>query len=142
MRQLILTISVAGLMGFAGDHASAQSGYSRPSSRPFDNVINRPTVSPYLNLINQGDPNNPNNFNSNVARYQNLVRPQLESFNRNIRTQSQIRGLQNQIQQVQSTAIGGVSTTTQMGFQGQGFTTGHPSLFQYYSRYYPALGRR
>jgi hypothetical protein len=118
------------------NQASAQSG-----SRPFDDLVRRPSVSPYLNLINQGDQNNPNNFNSNVARYQNLVQPQLESFNRNIRTQSQIRGLQNQIQQVQTTAIGAVSNTTQMGFQGQGFTTGHPSLFRYYSRYYPALNR-
>jgi hypothetical protein len=139
MQRLILVVMAVCGLSLAADQAGAQSGsrFSRPSSRAFDNVLRRPSVSPYLNLINR----DPNNFDANVARYQNLVRPQIDSFNRNARTQSQIRGLQRQVQQVQSTAIGGVQNATQMGFSGQGIATGHPSLFQYTSRFYPALGR-
>ena len=143
MRSALLGFVAVCLVGLVAGNVSAQSNYRRPSNRPFDNILRSPSVSPYLNLINQsGDPSTPGGFNSGVARYQNFVRPQIDSRNRNARTQSQIRGLQNQVQQISTTAVGGMSTTTQMGFQGQSIPTGHPSVFQYNSHFYPALNRR
>ena len=126
-------IAVVAFVSVAAEQAFAQSG-TRGASNIYQNITSRPTVSPYLNLINP----NPNSFSSSVGRYQNFVRPQLDQFDRNVRTQSRLRGLQNQIQQIQTTAIG--PARNGMGQQQQVFATGHPSVFQYYSHFY-AIGR-
>lgn len=142
MRISSLILLTLGLFACTQD-AAAQYNYQRPSNRPFDNITRAPTVSPYLMLTNSGSGlNSFDGFNSSAARYQTMVRPMLQQRAQNSRVENQLRGLENQVQQYQSTAIGGVSTTTQMGFETQGLTTGHQSLFQYHSRFYPGLRRR
>ena len=128
---LAMTIAVC----WATSDAAAQSGSRAFGGRGiYDEITSRPTVSPYLNLINP----NPSNFDSSVGRYQSLVRPQLNQRARNQATRQQLRGLQNQVQQIQSTALGPVRNGG--GLTPQVFATGHPSVFQYYSHFYP--GRR
>src|SRR5690348_15959966 len=64
---------------------SAEAQY-KGQPRPFDTSSRRPSVSPYMNLIN-----NQTGFATN---YQSLVRPQLDQQNYNSQTASAIRGLQ------------------------------------------------
>ena len=91
----------------------------------------RAVYDAYLNLVGS-------NGNPGVARYQTLVRPQLESRRNQLRTSARLQGFQNQLQQV-STAVGQASSQQQR--QNYPFTTGHPSVFLNGSHYYPGLNR-
>lgn len=129
-----LTPLVVVFAGLIATEVQAQF-YNRPSNNPMLNVLDRPTVSPYLNLVNP----NPGNFDMGVARYQTLVRPQLDTMQRMASTQRQLRGLQDQVRRVeqfQSTAL----QQAPMAANQQVFGTGHPSVFMYYSHYY-RIGR-
>jgi hypothetical protein len=136
--KIFITAMVLGL-AFAASEAFAQSG-SRNNSLSFLNrannaangVFNRPTVSPYLNLLGtDGNATGP-------ARYQTLVRPQLDARRQQLSNSSRFNSLQNDIQRV-STAIGGVNGQQQQ--QRFPFTTGHPSVYLNGSHYYPQIGR-
>lgn len=92
-----------------------------------DYIVNRPTVSPYLNLLRT-------NSNVSAPNYQTLVRPALESRQRATRQQSSIQQLQSRVTNMQG----------QMASRNQGqsgFTTGHPTRFMTYLHYYPGLNR-
>ncbi len=130
MRLSICLFLTTALVAVLASDASAQ--FNRPSFNSFQNVVNRPTVSPYLNLINPGG-----GFDASVARYQNYVRPQLDLQQRNRQTDAQLRGLQDQFRQLEQ--VRASATRTSATQQAQ-FATGHPSVFQYYSHYYQ-LGR-
>ncbi len=89
-------------------------------------IFDRPTVSPYLNLVRDS------NSSSGLPNYQTLVRPALEQRQRNIQQQRQINRLQTDL------------NTTRRAFTRakEGFQTGHPTRFMTYLHYYPTLGQR
>lgn len=79
--------------------------------------IERPTVSPYLNLFRPGSAGLPN--------YQTLVRPELQQLRTNSVQQSEISQLRSQVNADQQQA------------QRRGIPqTGHESRFRYYSHFY------
>ncbi len=92
-------------------------------------VQDRPTVSPYLNLIGSQQ----DQMRGATARpvYQTLVRPQLEQRQANkaaqrnqVQMQRQLSDLRQSYQQSQSNVFG---------------ATGHPTRFMIYSQYYPGF---
>lgn len=86
----------------------------------------RPTVSPYLNLLQGGN----NAFN--LPQYQTLVRPFLDQQAVNERNQFESQTLRRQVNTLQNQ----VNRTT----IGAGRATGHPTRYMNYSHYY-SLGR-
>lgn len=81
---------------------------------------NGPTVSPYLNLLQN------NNQLNGIPNYQSLVRPLLDQ-------QSAIQRQGNSLQRLQQQ----VNTQAASGAGGQR-ATGHHTSFMYYSHFYPA----
>jgi len=121
---------VAGVV--CGCLATADTSLAQgPGQRPFENTYRRPTVSPYLQLQQQGM--NPLQ-NQNI--YQTMVQPQVEQQRQQIEQLQQRRQmgqLQNQVKQIQQ------------GTQARQFDetirpTGHASTYMNYSHYYP-MGR-
>jgi hypothetical protein len=92
--------------------AQAQGGYARPAISPGS----RPTVSPYLNIVRQGNP---------ALNYYNLVRPEFEFRNA-------YQGLQQQVTR-QTTAIDQMDASLLPA-------TGHSTSFMNYSHYFPGRG--
>jgi hypothetical protein len=125
MRRLTL-IAAFVLLGYLANPAQAQY---KAKSRPFDSAgARRPTVSPYMNLLN--------NNNGIATNYQSLVRPQVEQQNFNARSSSAIKGLQRQ---AASSATRSASTHEgNVKMRGTGHTAGREN----YSHYYPQLGRQ
>jgi len=93
-------------------------GYSGYSS------VNGPTVSPYLNLLQQ------NQFG--LPTYQTLVRPQIEARNAIVRQERSLQQLQQEVQQGRSSQFRSRNSGTNRRF------TGHQTFFsntlQYYNR--------
>ncbi len=115
-RQLFIVAVIFGAMLVSASAAQAQMGYG---TQRFG--VNRPTVSPYLNLLQPGG-------SGVTAPYQTLVRPLVDERNR---AQAQ----QRQINRVQSD----LSRTRQQFSQQRGaYMTGHPTRFMVYSHFYPA----
>jgi hypothetical protein len=100
-------------LSFASDQAAAQGFGGGGSTRN----PNGPTVSPYLNLLSNNNPD--------ITNYQSLVKP-LVNQNDALRRQG------GAIQQLQS----------QQGQMGGGSGTGVHSYFMHYSHYFPAGGGR
>ena len=120
MKRAALGLLVVVAMSLFAGQASAQiSQYS--------NIYNRPTVSPYLNLL-QG-----NRFG--VSNYQTLVRPLIEQREAAQMNQANIQQLQQQFQSGQAAAM------RRGGGGGGARSTGHPTRFQNYLHYY-TLGSR
>ena len=109
------------LWGILYGTSSAQTGQGGISN-PYNP---KPTVSPYLNLLQNGG-------GFNFPQYQTLVRPffdQQSVNNRNAYDSQQLRGQVNSIQQrVNQSAVGGIRAT------------GHPTRYMNYSHYY-SLGQ-
>ncbi len=116
LRMSVLSVAVVIVLGTAAPAKAQQGTYYRGSS---DNPVG-PTVSPYLNLIQN------NQFGA--TNYQSLVKPLIEQGNAINR---QGRNLNNLQQQVYSRPQGAG------GFQ----STGHATFFMNYSHYYPQQGR-
>ncbi len=127
------------ILALAGSTAQAQparstfsagrtGGGSPGGELPFSNsTYRRPTVSPYLNLQQQG-------FNpfQNQNIYQTMVQPQVQIQQQQIEQQSQRRQmskLQNQVQQ-----IGRDTTSRQVDESIR--ATGHRATYMNYSHYY------
>jgi hypothetical protein len=91
---------------------------------------NRPTVSPYLNLLRA------NPFESTGGLYQTMVRPQMESYQNAARTQAALSGLQQRVSQLRT------ALPPEAAERRPHYPTGHPTLFMGYMHFYPALGRR
>lgn len=88
--------------------------YSRQSAA---SRIERPSVSPYMNLFRQGSNGLPN--------YQTLVRPELQQLQTNALQKSEIADLRSQV------------ATEEARTQNRGLPqTGHESRFRFYSHYY------
>lgn len=96
---------------------------------PFSNVtVDRPTISPYLQLLNTGNPN--------VNNYSLYVRPQIDAQNASRSQQEQIRGLQATQQQLLRAPQG-------LAIQGSRDirVTGHETTYMYQSHFYPQVNR-
>lgn len=103
MKRLFASLVVSSLFCTMAAEALAQrpSVFTRPQGRrnPAANIvrdatINRPTTSPYLNLLRpQGA--------TGVPNYQSLVRPQLQQDRTNAQQRRTMNNLQNQISNLQ-----------------------------------------
>jgi TolA-binding protein len=94
-----------------------------------DYVLNRPTVSPYLNLLRAGT--------GYDANYQTLVRPALQNRQQARQQQSSINQLQSRVTNMQGQMV------SERRQQGSRFSTGHPTRFMVYLHYFPPFpGRR
>ena len=97
----------------------------RPSFNPRLNTLRRPTVSPYLELLNSR-----NNLNVGVPTYQTRVRPRLEQRQVNRQQQAQIQRLQSDVARQGTARRAGTDE-----LRG----TGHQSFFMNYSHFFPSL---
>jgi hypothetical protein len=122
MRRFLLAC-IAGCLGIAGGSAYAQNP---AGNLIYSNIFSRPTVSPYLNLLNPAGA-------VGLPNYFTLVRPQID----------QRAGLSQQAAQLQQLNRQ-VSANTRRSRQGpeQVRSTGHPTQFMYYGQYYRQLGQR
>ena len=117
LRATLLTVIVLGIGYGSPRWAAAQyGGYRGYSSSP-----NGPTVSPYLNLLQN---------NSGVPNYQTLVRPQFEARNAIVQQQQSLQQLQDEFQSRRRPSRGGLGSGTNSR------STGHPTHFSEYSHYY------
>ena len=115
---VLQSLAALGLFtGIFSGQAAAQfpSPVSGPIGRPPQNPLGTPTISPFLNMAQGGNP---------ALNYFGLVRPQLQ-------TQQQLRQLQQQ-QLADQAAIGGLT-----GLGGFPLVTGHETRFMNYGTYYP-----
>jgi hypothetical protein len=94
----------------------------------YSNIYQRPTVSPYLNLLNN------NQFG--ISTYQTTVRPQIEEREAIQRNAASLQALQQQFQQGQQAL-----PYSGRGGGRYGSSTGHPTRFMNYSHYYNLRGR-
>ncbi|MDZ4779664.1 MAG: hypothetical protein SGJ19_05380 [Planctomycetia bacterium] len=126
------TLAVAGL-SLCADECFAQR--NNAYRRTQNSLYNRPTVSPYLNLLQPQGGGLPN--------YQTLVRPAVEQRRQNQDTQRQISQLQSSVAASSAQDQRGETTFRPTGHQtsfspAYGNRTGF-----FYSHYYPTLnGRR
>jgi hypothetical protein len=131
------SVGLAIVAGFvlivAEEEARGQS--ARPTNYFNQFLRDRPTVSPYLNLISSQQDQQRGAAPRPV--YQTLVRPQLEQRRANqqsqrniVQMQQQLSDLRQSFQQSQANTFG---------------ATGHPTRFMIYAQYYPGfqrIGRR
>ncbi|MDZ4779163.1 MAG: hypothetical protein SGJ19_02810 [Planctomycetia bacterium] len=113
IRPTCLLVMTLGIMAMANS-ADAQGGGSRGNAARAR--IQRPTVSPYLNLYRQDT--------EDLPTYQTLVRPQVQ--------QQRV----NQVQQSELTQLRSQLATEQARQQQPLPTTGHVSYFRHYSHYF------
>ena len=117
-------LAQSGSSGALSTLSRAQSGFSVTNR-----INNRPTVSPYLRLL-QGNGQAQSGFANVQPIYQTQVRPELER-RQNARVQAaQIQGIQRDLSRLRQ----------QYTQPNQGYMqTGHPTRFMSYSHYYPSL---
>jgi hypothetical protein len=122
MKRFVL-VCAAGCWGILGGSLYAADP---AASLLYDNIFSRPTVSPYLNLLNPAGA-------VGLPNYFTLVRPQVEARAGLSRQAAQLQQLNRQ-----------VSTNARRSRQGpsQVRSTGHPTQFMYYGPYYRQLGPR
>jgi predicted PurR-regulated permease PerM len=129
MKKSVLAAAVATLLAIAlmvltAGEVAAQG----PDALPFSNNYRRPNISPYNQL-------QANLFNPLASQnvYQQMVLPQLQQQQQQIeqmRQSKQIRGLGNQVQQIQR-------STTMRQVDEMIRPTGHASTYQNLSHFYP-----
>lgn len=117
---LVLTVVLVALLS-GMELASAQTPFRPPSINPLNNAINRPTVSPYLNLLQRNG--------NGLPTYQTLVRPQIEQRQAELRNAAAIQQLQYQASRPTNE---GKST----GESGQVRGTGHVSGFMNHMHFF------
>ena len=120
-RAVLFVVAALALLTAPGSAFGQYNGglYTGRSDNP-----NGPTVSPYLNLLNN------NNQLNGMPTYQSLVRPLLDQ-------QSAIQRQGNSLQRLQQQV-----NTPGGGGSGAGRSTGHSTSFMYYSHFYPAPRHR
>ena len=128
MRAMVMAIGA--VAAASAGTALAQQGQG---NLPFSTIYRRPTVSPYIQLQQQGM--NPLQ-NQNV--YQTMVQPQLQQQQQQIMQLQQARQMtrmQNQVQQIQrDTSARQVDESIR--------PTGHRATFQNFSHFYPPQRQR
>ena len=115
---------------FAIITGSSQGANAQVSTTAYVNnyILNRPTVSPYLNLVRR------DGFGG-VTNYQTLVRPQLEQREFARQQQAQILRVEQQVAAQRQRSFAPVPTQR----AARTFSTGHPTQFQNTGNYYPGL---
>jgi hypothetical protein len=133
-RTWLLFAAAATILLLQAAPAQAQinrSPYSRNNQAAYnivrDNTLRRPTVSPYLNLV---DPAR----SPFTTPYHSLVRPLLEQEEATRRQQVQLQQVQQQLLQSEQRRT---SRDQPGGIRG----TGHATFYQNYSHFYPGYGR-
>ncbi len=124
-------VGIAAVLALGSNDARGQ--YVSPvSSRLAKTALNdhadRPTVSPYLNLLRV------DNQDFALPTYHTLVRPQLERRSESIQQQRTIRQLQSNLATLQQQVA--------QPDDSQRNTTGHPSQFMTFLHYFPRLTRQ
>ncbi len=109
-------------LGLCADEGYAQGNASRKIQ---NSLYNRPTVSPYLNLLQPQGGGLPN--------YQTLVRPAIDQRRRNQDTNRQIAELQG--------VVAANNVRDQRG-ETQFRPTGHATGNFYYSHFFPLMSQR
>lgn len=123
MRLLHLTLAVIAAGSFVLIPQTGRAQGNPGVSIIQDQFFNKPTVSPYLNLLrNQG---------LGLPNYQSFVRPQFEERRAAQQQQVAINQLRQQ-QAQQASQLRSGSPVLQ--------PTGHVSVFMQYSHFYPRLG--
>lgn len=125
-------IAAAVLHACWASEASAQYQASglNPGQSLNNYILNRPTLSPYLNLAR-----NDIGGSSGLPNYYTFVKPELDRRQDAAVQQSQIRQLQNQVSGVQA-------NLQQAQQRGRAAVSGHPTRFMSYSHYYPLMPQR
>ena len=103
----------------------AMCGSTSAQNQQFNNYARKPSVSPYMNLINN---------NTGIAtNYQSLVRPQLDQRGFNQQSSSAIK-------QLQKSAAG----PSKSGAEGNKKlrSTGHIASTENYSHFYPSMKQK
>ena len=122
---------LSGMVIWTAQTAQAQLYKPRRGSSIRTNTLNflidRPTVSPWLNLARN------ENITSGLPNYFSLVRPQLDQRRSSAHQRSRITQIQQQLNQVQS--------ARRIRSNQGGISTGHPTRFGVYLHYYPGLNR-
>lgn len=95
---------------------------------PMSSVLNNPSVSPYLSLLNNND------SMSGIPSYHTAVRPRLEARDQRQRQNKQIRRLQSQTSNMRR-------DMARSNQRGGAFATGHPTRFGNYLHYYQSMRR-
>jgi hypothetical protein len=127
-RLVIFCFAVVSLFQVKPAHAQLYNPRSASISSATTNyLVNRPTVSPYLNLLRPES-------ETAMPNYQTLVRPVVERRRQASRQAATIGRLQSRVTNMQGQMAG--------QRRGSQFTTGHPSRFMSYLHYYPSLGPR
>jgi hypothetical protein len=117
MRHILLTIGLSAIALAAASEVRGQG------QLPFSNLpANRPTVSPYLQLLNQQTPG--------VSNYFTLVKPQIEARRELVQQQYQIDRLQHQVNRARPA---GLPVQGSKEIRG----TGHETVYLNYLHYYP-----
>jgi hypothetical protein len=117
---LILIVALSAAVDSAVAHARAPGGSGRKS---YSNVLSRPTVSPYLNLLRPDA--------SPAQNYYTLVRPQVDQRNATLQQGSEIDSLRREVKS--SSAFRGAA-------RSQMSPTGHHAGFLNHSRFYQSAG--
>lgn len=128
MKRLLSCHLLAVAVALCAAAVATAQGYApaRPAYRP--QPLRRPTVSPYLNLVQFQDTADPS-----IPVYQTLVRPFVDQRRINQYQVNQVYQLQQQVTRSASeTARGGDSVRQ----------TGHYTSYQNLSHYFPSFGRR
>ena len=129
----VMRAAVMVIGGVAAASAGTVLAQQGPNNLPFSTVYRRPTVSPYIQLQQQGM--NPLQ-NQNV--YQTMVQPQLQQQQQQIMQLQQARQMtkmQNQVQQIQR-------DTSARQLDESIRPTGHRATFQNFSHFYPQQRQR
>ena len=104
----------------------AMCGSTSAQNQQFNNYARKPSMSPYMNLVNN---------NTGIAtNYQSLVRPQLDQRNFNQASSSAIKQLQK----------GASSGSSKSGAEGNKKlrATGHIAATENYSHFYPSMKQK
>jgi hypothetical protein len=104
-------------------------GGGAPAQKPFANASRGPTVSPWLGLFGNG-------VTSSDFNYNTIVRPMLQQQETNRNLQRQQQELGQRFQQ-----LSGQPAFDPRGSQTQA-PTGHTTVFQYFSHFYPSKSQR
>ena len=131
---LRICLAILALSLFAMPHSGvmAQGGTNDTSAYLRNFVTSRPTVSPYLALV-QNPQNQQAGGSSQLAQdYLNRVRPQIDQRQQAAQQQRQLNSMRQQLDRVQSD----VQRAQEQGGFG---VTGHPTRFMQYYNYYPGF---
>ena len=133
VRRVVMRAMVMAIGAVAAASAGTALAQQGQGNLPFSTVYRRPTVSPYMQMSQQGL-----NPMQGQSAYQLLVQPQLQQQQQQIMQLQQARQMtrmQNQVQQIQR-------DTSARQLDESIRPTGHRATFQNFSHFYPPPRQR